>query len=167
MQEKISKTGQTTGVPESDFDRYARLFSIPNDKDRELFDAWRGITDEKKKYKQMADVWWQSQLVLNGPQMTFGEITEAFKAANNLMELTENQKDIFWEQLITLDNRRVNSRLDSFFNDILARRRIHANPKYSPEEIRAMRAFVKQAGNSELARNIEPIVNQLEEIKED
>jgi len=167
MQEKISKTGQATGVPESDFDRFLKLFSVPNDKDRELFEAWRGITDEEKKYKQMAEVWWQSQLVLHGTQMSFGEITEAFKGANNLMELTENQKDIFWEHLITLDNRRVNSRLDSFFNDILARRRIHANPKYSPEEIRAMRAFVKQAGNTELARNIEPIVDQLEQIKED
>jgi hypothetical protein len=30
-----------------------------------------------------------------------------------------------------------------------------------------MRAFVKQAGNTELARNIEPIVDQLEQIKED
>jgi len=167
LQEKISKTGQSTGVPESNFDRYSRLFSVPNDKDRELFEAWRGITDEEKKYKKMAEVWWQSQLVLHGTQMTFGEITEAFKGANNLMELTENQKDFFWEHLITLDNRRVNSRLDSFFNDILARRRIHANPKYSPEEIRAMRAFVKQAGNTELARNIKPIVDQLEQIKED
>ena len=83
------------------------------------------------------------------------------------MELTDNQKDIFWEHLITLDNRRVNSRFDSFFKDILNRRRISLNPKYSTEEIQAMRVFVDQAENTELKRNIEAIVNQLEEMKED
>ena len=167
MNEKISKTGQTTGVPESNFDRYARLFSVPNDKDRELFEAWRGITDEEKKYKDLAEVWWRTQLTLHGNELSFGEITEAFRAANNLMELTDNQKDIFWEHLITLDNRRVNSRFDSFFKDILNRRRISLNPKYSTEEIQAMRVFVDQAENTELKRNIEAIVNQLEEMKED
>jgi hypothetical protein len=140
---------------------------VPNDKDRELFEAWRGLTNEEDKFKQMAEVWWKSQLTLHGNQLSFGEITEAFRSANNLMELTENQKDIFWEHLITLDNRRVNSRMDSFFKNILERRRIQLNPKYSTEEIRAMRVFVDQAENTNLKRNIEAIVNQLEEMKED
>lgn len=167
MNEKISKTGQTTGVPESNFDRYAKLFSVPNDKDRQIFEAWRGLTDEEKKYKEMAEVWFKSQLILNGTDMNFGELNEAFRAANNLMELTENQKDIFWEHIITLDNRRNNNRMGSFLQDVLNRRRIDANPKYSPEEIRSMQTIVKQLPNNDMNKGtLEAIIQQLEEMKE-
>ena len=167
MNEKISKTGQTTGVPESNFDRYAKLFSVPNDKDRQIFEAWRGLSDEEEKYKKMAEVWFQSQLVLNGYDMSFGEITDAFRAANNLMELTENQKEIFWQHIETLDNRRNSSRMGSFLQDVLDRRRLQANPKYSPEEIRAMETLVKQLPNNSLNKQtLEAIITQLKEMKE-
>lgn len=167
MNEKISKTGQTTGVPESNFDRYAKLFSVPNDKDREIFEGWRGLSDEEEKYKKMAEVWFQSQLVLNGAKMDFGQIADAFRAANNLMELTENQKEIFWEHIITLDNRRNSSRMGSFLQDVLDRRRLQANPKYSAEEIRAMQILVKQLPNNSLNKEtLEAIITQLKEMKE-
>ena len=115
----------------------------------------------------LAKSWWESGLVLHGYDLTFGQITEVFKTANFVAEFTDNQKEMFWEELIKLDNQSKKSRLKSLFNDILERRRIHANPKYSDEERQAMKAFIELAPNSEYKRNLEILFNEIKDLKED
>ena len=167
MNEKISRLGQATGSPVSDWDVFLTAFSVPNDKDRIFFETKFALKDEKEKIADLAKSWWESGLVLHGYDLTFGQITDVFKTANFVAEFTDNQKEMFWEELIKLDNQSKKSRLKSLFNDILERRRIHANPKYSDEERQAMKAFIELAPNSEYKRNLEILFNEIKDLKED
>lgn len=168
MNEKISKTGQSSGVPESNFDRFLKLFSVPNDKDRELFAKWEGLRDQTTKLEQMAEDWYQGQLILKGYDLDLGEITEAFEAANNLMELTQNEREIFWNHITVLDNRRAsNTRFESFLGDVLDRHRMEQNPKYTKEEIQAMKIVIDQAPSGMIQDTVKELVEQLEQMKEE
>ena len=167
LNEKISRLGQTTGTPVSNFDKFLTAFSVPNDKDRIFFETKFALKDEEERIVELAKSWWESGLILNGYDLTFGEITEAFRTANFIAEFTDNQREMFWEELIKLDSQSKKSRLKSLFNDVLERRRIHANPKYSTEEIQAIKTFIELAPNSEYRDTLEILYNELQDLKED
>ena len=167
--EKINKHGQTSGVPESKFDQLARAFSVPSYKEQAKFEAWSGLTDKEEQMKQLADSFWRAQLSIKGYDATFAQITEAYHAINFLSEFSDSERQIFWDHLIVLDNRKSgNTIMDSFHNKVLEKHRANKKPKYSTEEISAMKEYTRQTENTPEYKNTrELIINQLEQMKED
>jgi len=164
-QEKLSKTGQTTGMPSSDWDRFLTLLSVPNDKDRIEFDVRKAIRKDDEDVKELANLFWEHKTLTNGGDMDLGQLTDAFEAMNYYMDFTENQKDVFWDEVVKLSHQAGKSRFDTFFNMVLEKHRNHAKPMYTDAELRAMRTL-KQLAPPETQKEIEFIIDEMEQMKE-
>ena len=165
LNEKLSKHGQSTGIPESSTDRFLKLFNVPTEREQKIYDSFKRLKSGEERAKAAADALWQNLIAVYGTNgMTLEKATTAFNAYRDLLrdqEFSDAELDIVFDELQMLDNRAYEkTRQQSFFENLIDKTRIESELQYSKEEINGFKTFIETAP-PEWKEEIEIFVNEL------
>ena len=145
LNEKVNEYGQRTGVKDSYTDRLGTLFSVPNSKETALFKAWNELKSDKERMTALAEDLWKNNIAIKGNDFKLGEFIQLIEAFNAINDFTYNERELLYDHMIVLDNRRANTRFDSFFKDMIEREIMSGDRRFTEGELMAMQAYVEQA----------------------
>ena len=164
--EKLNKMGQSAGYPSSMNDRILGLFSIPSAKVKQEFDGRKAVKGAEADVKEAAKLFYQQQMIKNSYEMDFNEVIKAFQAINWALSYSENEQNLFWEEVVRLDQMNAKSRKDTLLQTLLDRRRLHAKPVYSDQELKLWRAAIEVHRGTPMGDDLEKLYNELKDLKE-
>ena len=166
LNEKLNKMGQSAGYPSSMNDRILGLFSIPSAKVKQEFDGRKAIKGAEADVKEAAKLFYQQQMIKNSYEMDFNEVIKAFQAINWALSYSENEQNLFWEEVVRLDQMNMKSRKDTLLQSLLERRRLHAKPVYSDQELKLWRAAIEVHRGTPMGDDLERLYNEIKDLKE-
>jgi len=165
LNEKLSKHGQSTGIPESNTDRFLKLFNVPTESERKVYDAFTKLKSGDERAKAAADALWQNLIAVHGTNgLTLEEAVTIFSSYGSLLrdqEFSDAELEVLFDHLQMLDNRAYEkTRQQSLFEALIERTRIDSELQYSPEEISGFKTFIETAP-PEMKDEIEIFVQEI------